>query len=183
MIGEIRDLETAEIAIQSSLTGHLVLSTLHTNDAPSAITRLLDLGVEHFLLSSTLNGILAQRLVRVICPNCKEPDPTASDHLELRNLCLENNITLYKGKGCEACAWTGYFGRTGIFEWLIVDEPLRQLIVRKADLGEIREAARRSGMRTLMESGIDKVRAGITTLNEIYRVHAGDIRCRHSTSN
>lgn len=170
MIGEIRDLETAEIAIQSSLTGHLVLSTLHTNDAPTAINRLLDLGVEHFLLSSTLNGILAQRLVRVICPHCRKPDTSDFDHLEFRNLCSENDITLYKGTGCEACASTGYLGRTGIFEWLVVDDLLHQLIIKKADINEIRDAARRSGMKTLLESGIDKVKAGITTLNEIYRV-------------
>jgi len=128
MIGEIRDLATAEIAIQSALTGHLVFSTLHTNDAPSAITRLLDMGVESFLLSSTVRGILAQRLVRIICSNCKEVDTSGADAAELRLLGLTQDTVLYRGRGCEACAYTGYYGRQGIFELLVVDEEIRKTL-------------------------------------------------------
>ncbi len=170
MIGEIRDLETAEIAIQSALTGHLVFSTLHTNDAPSAITRLLDMGVENFLLSSTIRGILAQRLVRVICMDCKERDPSTVDKEQLNILGIRGDSTLYRGKRCEKCAFTGYFGRSGIFELLLVDDDIRTLILRNADSNQIREAARRHGMKTLLEDGAEKVKAGITTLSEVLRV-------------
>jgi len=170
MIGEIRDLETAEIAIQSALTGHLVFSTLHTNDAPSAITRLLDMGVENFLLSSTIRGILAQRLVRVICPDCKERDPSTVDKEQLAMLGIRSDLTLYRGKGCEKCAFTGYFGRSGIFELLLVADDIRTLILRNADSNQIREAARRHGMKTLLEDGAEKVKAGMTTFNEVLRV-------------
>lgn len=170
MIGEIRDLETAEIAIQSALTGHLVFSTLHTNDAPSAITRLLDMGVENFLLSSTVRGILAQRLVRVICPVCKERDPSTFDKEELTILGMGSNATLYRGKRCENCTFTGYYGRTGIFELLSVDDDIRKLILRSADSNQIRESARMHGMKTLLEDGAEKVKAGITTLSEVLRV-------------
>ncbi|GAB4420312.1 MAG: type II secretion system ATPase GspE [Thermodesulfovibrionales bacterium] len=170
MIGEIRDLETAEIAIQSALTGHLVFSTLHTNDAPSSITRLLDMGVENFLLSSTIRGILAQRLVRVICSECREIDQSIADKEELGILGLNSNIALYRGKGCERCAFTGYYGRTGIFELLVVDDDIRRLILKNADSNQIREAARQQGMRTLLDNGAEKIKAGITTLSEVLRV-------------
>lgn len=170
MIGEVRDLETAEIAIQSALTGHLVFSTLHTNDAPSAITRLIDMGVENFLLSSTIRGILAQRLVRVICPDCKETDPSTVDKEQLAVLGIKSNSILYRGKRCEKCAFTGYHGRSGIFELLLVDEEIRKLILRNADSNQIREAARMHGMKTLLEDGAEKVREGITTLSEVLRV-------------
>jgi general secretion pathway protein E len=170
MIGEIRDLETAEIAIQSALTGHLVFSTLHTNDAPSAITRLLDMGVENFLLSSTVRGILAQRLVRVICPACREIDPSTIDKEELTILGIGSDATLYRGKRCEQCTFTGYYGRTGIFELLFIDDEIRKLILRNADSNQIREVARMHGMKTLLEDGAEKVKAGITTLSEILRV-------------
>jgi general secretion pathway protein E len=170
MIGEIRDLDTAEIAIQSALTGHLVFSTLHTNDAPSAITRLLDMGVENFLLSSTVRGILAQRLVRVICPDCKERDPSTVDKEQLTILGIRGDSTLYRGKRCEKCAFTGFFGRSGIFELLLVDDDIRTLILRNADSNQIREAARRHGMKTLLEDGAEKVKSGITTLSEVLRV-------------
>jgi general secretion pathway protein E len=150
MIGEIRDLETAEIAIQSALTGHLVFSTLHTNDAPSAITRLLDMGVENFLLSSTIRGILAQRLVR-----------------EIGN---SDSATLYRGRGCENCVFTGYYGRSGIFELLTVTDELRKLILKSADANQLRDMARREGMITLLEDGVEKIKAGITTLSEVFRV-------------
>jgi general secretion pathway protein E len=170
MIGEIRDLETAEMAIQSALTGHLVFSTLHTNDAPSAITRLLDMGVENFLLSSTIRGILAQRLVRIICPVCKETDVSVADREELKLLGIDSAAPLYRGKGCEACSFTGYYGRSGIFELLVVDEEIRKLILKSADAGQIRDTAKQYGMRTLLEDGAVKVKSGITTLNEILRV-------------
>ncbi len=170
MIGEIRDLETAEIAIQSALTGHLVFSTLHTNDAPSAITRLLDMGVENFLLSSTIRGILAQRLVRVICPSCKEVDPSAADKEELAILGIDSDAPLFRGRRCEKCAFTGYYGRSGIFELLVVDDDIRKLILRRADSNQIREMARRHGMKTLLEDGAKKVKMGITTLSEVLRV-------------
>jgi general secretion pathway protein E len=170
MIGEIRDRETAEIAIQSALTGHLVFSTLHTNDAPSAITRLLDMGVENFLLSSTVRGILAQRLVRVICPACKEIDPSTVDKEELTILGIGSDATLYRGKKCEKCTFTSYYGRTGIFELLFIDDDIRKLILRNADSNQIRKEARTHGMKTLLEDGVEKVKAGITTLSEILRV-------------
>ncbi|HEX8948241.1 MAG TPA: type II secretion system ATPase GspE [Dissulfurispiraceae bacterium] len=170
MIGEIRDLETAEIAIQSALTGHLVFSTLHTNDAPSAITRLIDMGVENFLLSSTMRGILAQRLVRVICPECKEEDTSAEGREGLRQIGLGNGYPLYRGAGCEKCAGTGYHGRVGIYELFPLDEDIRRLILKNADAGELREVARRNGMRTLLEDGVRKIKAGLTTLNELLRV-------------
>jgi general secretion pathway protein E len=170
MIGEIRDLETAEIAIQSALTGHLVFSTLHTNDAPSAITRLLDMGVEGFLLSSTIRGILAQRLVRVICPACKEEDTSSAGKDELALMGINNNITFYRGKGCEQCSQTGYYGRSGIYELLTVNDEIRSLIVKNSDSGKIRDAAKNNGMITLLEDGINKVRQGVTTLSEVLRV-------------
>ena len=170
MIGEIRDLETAAIAVQSALTGHLVFSTLHTNDAPSAVTRLIDLGVERFLLSSTVRGILAQRLVRVICPYCKERDDSAGEGERSVQLELGADAELYRGKGCEKCAFTGFRGRTGLFELLVVDEVIRRLILQNADASALRKAAREQGMRTILEDGIAKVKRGITTLGEIYRV-------------
>jgi general secretion pathway protein E len=166
MIGETRDLETAQIAIQAALTGHLVFSTLHTNDAPSAITRLLDMGVESFLLSSTVRGILAQRLVRSICPACKEPDTTV---VPVENDTL-NISGAYRGKGCENCGFTGYRGRLGIFELIVVGDELRSMILQKADSSQIREVARRNGMKTLLEDGIDKIKTGMTTLDELLRV-------------
>lgn len=170
MIGEIRDLETAEIAIQSALTGHVVFSTLHTNDAPSAITRLLDMGVENFLLSSTVRGILAQRLVRMICPECKEPDNSVGNREELSRVGINKDTVLYKGRGCEKCAQTGFYGREGIFELLVVDDDVRKLILKNADSNEIRDVGRQHGMKTLLEDGADKIMAGKTTLNEVLRV-------------
>jgi general secretion pathway protein E len=170
MIGEIRDLEAADIAIQAALTGHLVFSTLHTNDAPSAITRLLDIGVENFLLSSTMRGILAQRLVRVLCPNCREPDPEAMNREEFQSLGIDRRAVLYRGRGCEKCSQTGFFGRTGIFELLLVTDEIRQRIVKQEDANQIRSAAREQGMRTLLEDGIRKVVEGKTTLGEVLRV-------------
>jgi len=170
MIGEVRDLETADMAIQSALTGHLVFSTLHTNDAPSAITRLLDMGVENFLLSSTVRGILAQRLVRVICPSCKEVDPSIANKEELVKIGLSTDTTLYKGKGCEKCSHTGYYGRFGIFELLVVNDEIQRLILKSADANQLRQLARQNGMKTLLEDGISKIQAGVTTISEVLRV-------------
>lgn len=174
MIGEIRDLETAEIAIQAALTGHLVFSTLHTNDAPSAITRLLDMGIEGFLLSSTIRGILAQRLVRVICPECKVENGLSDQRQELAALGAREGTTLYTGRGCEACGHTGFRGRMGIFELLVVDNDMRRLILKNADASQIRETARKSGMKTLLEDGIRKIQTGTTTSSEVFRVTRED---------
>ncbi|MDA8215096.1 MAG: type II secretion system ATPase GspE [Nitrospiraceae bacterium] len=155
MVGEIRDRETAEIAIHAALTGHLVFSTLHTNDAPGAVTRLLDMGIEGFLVASSLVGVLAQRLVRVICPGCKEEGK--------------------EGEGCEKCRRTGYMGRTGVFELMVMNEEIRQLILDKASADIIRQKAISQGMLTLRECGWQKVREGITTVKEVLRVTKGDI--------
>ncbi len=170
MIGEIRDLETAEIAIQSSLTGHLVFSTLHTNDAPSAITRLIDMGVESFLLSSTIRGILAQRLVRVICPECKMKDPNDLGREDIELHWGIKDFELFKGRGCEHCAHTGFYGRMGIYELLIVDDSIRTLILKNSDANVIRAEARKRGMVTLLEEGLQKVIKGLTTYTEVLRV-------------
>jgi len=172
LVGEIRDVETAEIAIQSALTGHLVFSTLHTNDAASAVTRLVDMGIEPFLVASVVRAIVAQRLIRVVCPECKEgyvPDPEALRAEGLAMSQLEGK-TLYRGKGCPACSETGYRGRSGIYEFLLVSEGIRQLIMKKADSTTIGRKAIEEGMRTLREDGARKVIAGITTLEEVVRV-------------
>jgi general secretion pathway protein E len=172
LIGEIRDAETAEIAIQSALTGHLVLSTLHTNDSPSAITRLIDMGMEGFLLSSTIIGILAQRLVRVVCPHCKEPytpDPAILREMKAEDQDL-SGFNIVNVKGCENCSNTGYWGRAGIFEYLKVTDDIQRLILEKKDSNVIKETARREGMRTLREDGWLKVKQGVTTIHEVLRV-------------
>jgi general secretion pathway protein E len=172
LIGEIRDAETAEIAIQSALTGHLVLSTLHTNDAPSAITRLIDMGMEDYLLSSTIIGILAQRLVRVACPYCQEP--YSPDPAILREMKVDTgnlaDLNVIEVKGCENCSNTGYWGRAGIFEFLHITDDIQRLILEKRDSNIIKEAARKNGMRTLREDGWLKVKKGMTTISEVIRV-------------
>ncbi|MBF0511285.1 MAG: Flp pilus assembly complex ATPase component TadA [Candidatus Omnitrophica bacterium] len=168
MVGEIRDKETAEIAIQASLTGHLVLSTLHTNDAPSALTRLIDMGIEPFLVASSVVGILAQRLVRTICTRCKEA--YVPDNVILRSLGLPEGEKFYKGRGCQQCKNTGYTGRVGIFELLSINEEIKKLVNKKASADEIAAIGKREGMRTLKEGGIEKARMGLTTLEEIVRV-------------
>jgi general secretion pathway protein E len=172
LIGEIRDAETAEIAIHSALTGHLVLSTLHTNDAPSAITRLIDMGMEDFLLSSTIIGILAQRLVRVACPYCQvpaTPDPAIQRELKLDGS-KRTDVHIIEVKGCERCSYTGYWGRSGIFEFLEVNDTIQRLILEKKESHLIKEVARKSGMRTLREDGWMKVKQGVTTIPEVLRV-------------
>jgi type II secretion system protein E len=169
MVGEIRDIETAEIAIHSALTGHLVFSTLHTNDASGAVTRLLDMGIEGFLVSSSLIGVLAQRLVRVICNACKEPLSPPQEIIDKMGL-NEAGITVYHGAGCERCRGTGYRGRTGIFELMTVDGEIRQLILERVSAGIIRKKSVTKGMEVLRESGLQKVRQGVTTIEEVMRV-------------
>ncbi len=172
LIGEIRDAETAEIAIHSALTGHLVLTTLHTNDAPSAITRLIDMGTEDYLLSSTVIGILAQRLVRVACPFCREPyspSPAVLKEMKLNSSDLAG-LKISEVKGCEKCSNTGYWGRTGIYEFLKMTDDVQKLILGKKDSNIIKEAARKNGLRTLREDGWLKVKQGITTISEVLRV-------------
>jgi general secretion pathway protein E len=172
MVGEIRDTETAEYAVQAALTGHLVLSTLHTNDAPSSITRLLDLKVPGFLISSTVLGILAQRLVRVICKHCAEEyAPTHEESLALGvPFDALSQRTLRRGRGCLQCRQTGYSGRDGIFEILPVTDAIRRLISEQADSSRLFDAGREAGMRTLHEAAIDKVLGGVTTVSEMVRV-------------
>ncbi len=176
MIGEIRDLETARIATEAALTGHLVFSTLHTNDAPSAITRLIDIGIKPFLVASAVRGIMAQRLVRMICPACKEEHKPTVTELRLLGQTAEQveHIKFYSGRGCAKCALTGYSGRRGIFEILEVNEEIQRMIFDKVGSSELRERAREFGMRTLREDGMRKVVAGITTLDEVVRVTMGD---------
>ncbi|MFO0938719.1 MAG: GspE/PulE family protein [Gemmataceae bacterium] len=177
LIGEMRDLETCEAAIQASLTGHMVFSTLHTNDAPSAFTRLIDMGVEPFLVSSTVEGIMAQRLVRTLCPDCKEPmtpSEIPNDYpKQLPDFVV--NPGFYKGAGCRACRNSGYRGRTGIHELMINTDTLRDLVVQRVNASVIRMEALKAGMRTLRQDGFIKVGMGKTTLDEVNRTTAGDI--------
>jgi type II secretory ATPase GspE/PulE/Tfp pilus assembly ATPase PilB-like protein len=169
MVGEIRDVETAHTAIHASLTGHLVFSTMHTNDAPSATERLIDLEVEHFLLADILVGVLAQRLVRRICPKCKEKRELTTDEIErLASFTAGDQVpTLWRGKGCRDCHMTGYKGRIAIYELLVVDPELIRLIARRATLLEIREAAAKAGMKTMYDDGIKKALEGLTTIEEV----------------
>jgi len=175
MIGEMRDLETAKIAVQSALTGHLVLSTLHTNDAAGGITRLLDMGVEEYLLTSTVNGILAQRLVRKLCPECKEgyePPAAVVEDLKLNRFKPVGEIVLFKPVGCPSCGGLGYRGRMAIIEFLQMTDPIRKLIMAHEDAGVIQKLAMEEGMTTMYEDGLVKVLQGITTLEEVMRVTA-----------
>jgi general secretion pathway protein E len=175
MVGEIRDLETAEIAIQASLTGHLVFSTLHTNDAPSAITRLQDMGAEPYLVSSVLIAVLAQRLVRRVCQSCREPQEVpAADLLALGVPPEERGVPLYHGAGCADCRGTGYRGRSGIYELFLVDDDVRSLILRKAPSGAVRRHAVERGMLTLRQDGWLRARDGLTTVDEVLRVTQED---------
>ena len=171
MVGEIRDLETAEIAVQSSLTGHLVFSTLHTNDAVSAVIRMIDLGVERFLIVSSLRAILAQRLVRCICPHCRMERGLASQKGFL--LPGGEDFPLYEGQGCSQCSQTGYAGRVGLFELLVMNEALSRGVSQGLDLIDLRRLAEKEGFRTLFQDGMDKARQGITTFSEVIRVSRG----------
>ncbi len=177
LIGEMRDHETAEIAIQASLTGHLVFSTLHTNDAAGAITRLIDMGVEPYLVSSSVEGIMAQRLVRTICPHCRESYRPTEEMLREIGLAMDSipDQKLFRGAGCDQCFQSGYMGRSGIFEVLLVDDKIRRMILDRTNTGVIKKAALKKGMRTLRMDGALKVQEGITTIEEVIRVTQEDI--------
>ena len=172
LVGEIRDRETADIAVQSALTGHLVFSTLHTNDSASAITRLVDIGVEPFLISSSVIGIVAQRLVRVLCPHCREP--YTPNEMALNSIGITTDqikeYTLYKAAGCTRCFNTGYTGRIGIFEIMDMTDSLKHLILKNFDSNRIKQEASKLGMTTLRQDGIQKVLQGVTTIEEVFRV-------------
>ena len=170
MVGEIRDSETAQIAIQAALTGHLVLSTLHTNDAPSAVTRLRDMGAEPFLIASALEGIIAQRLVRKICPYCKEPYKPSKEELQKFSLNPEGDYIFYKGKGCKHCLGTGYKGRTAIFEILVIDEEMKRFIMKTQDANELKAFALKKGFKPIIQDGLEKILKGITTSEEVLSV-------------
>jgi type IV pilus assembly protein PilB len=172
LVGEIRDGETADIAIQAALTGHLVFSTLHTNDAPSAITRLIDMGVKPFLVASAVMAILGQRLIRILCPECKEPyEPT---DVELRSVGLTRarleGVNLYRGIGCPACNNQGYKGRKGIYELMEMSPDLREMSFQRKPTNQIRAKARAEGMVTLLEDGVRKVLSGTTTIPEVLTI-------------
>jgi type II secretory ATPase GspE/PulE/Tfp pilus assembly ATPase PilB-like protein len=170
LIGEIRDQETAQIAVQASLTGHLVFSTLHTNDAPGALTRLVDMGVEPYLVASSLEAVLAQRLVRVLCPKCKTEDKSPAAAAFKTQVGIPLNTPIYAAVGCRECRQTGYYGRQAVFEWMDTSQDIRQMILKNASGDQLREAARKNGMRTLAEDGWRIVRMGITTAEEVLRV-------------
>jgi type IV pilus assembly protein PilB len=178
MVGEMRDEETATIAMEAALTGHLVLSTLHTNDAPAAPTRLMDMGVEPFLIASSIIGVLAQRLCRVTCPNCKQPYDVQKQDIVRYGFALpyglendgKDTVTLYRGVGCDKCKKTGYKGRTGIHELMIVTDELRDMIMKESPGHILRKEAEKNGMRSLQDDALAKVLLGVTTLDEVVRV-------------
>ncbi len=170
LVGEIRDTETAEIAVHAALTGHLVLSTLHTNDAPTAITRLVDMGIEPYLIASSLEGVIAQRLVRRICLHCRESYRPAPEELKTLGLPEDAQIDLFRGKGCEECLGTGYKGRIGVFEVLELDEKLKNLILATPNAAEIRKEALKENFKTLRQDALEKVLAGLTTSSELLAV-------------
>ena len=170
MVGEMRDLETVEIGIRAALTGHLVFSTLHTNDAPGAIARMVDMGAEDYLLASTILGVLAQRLVRIICPECKERQSVEDSFLEEIGIPPDDRTEVFEGKGCKECGQTGYQGRLGIFELMLMDEEVRRLILANSDATQLRKAAIQGGMISLRADGLEKVKQGITTISEVLRV-------------
>jgi type II secretory ATPase GspE/PulE/Tfp pilus assembly ATPase PilB-like protein len=170
MVGEIRDLETAEMAVQAALTGHLVLSTLHTNDAPSSITRLINIGVEPYLISASVNAILAQRLVRKICPHCREPFIPTDENRQFLTAQGFSAEEMWKGKGCDRCRKTGYTGRLGIYELLVMNDKLRDVCTGNPDVTALRRMCREMGLVTLRQDGFMKVRKGLTTIDEVLRV-------------
>lgn len=171
MVGEVRDLETAQICVQAALTGHLVLSTLHTNDAVAAITRLVDIGIEPYLIVPSLILIVAQRLIRKLCPDCKEAYEPTREMVE--NIKIKQGL-LYRAKGCEKCKQTGYYGRTGLYEVLPISESVKELITRGAGAKEFGKAACDLGMKTLWECGLEKVEEGVTSLEEVMGVTLTD---------
>jgi type II secretory ATPase GspE/PulE/Tfp pilus assembly ATPase PilB-like protein len=171
MVGEMRDLETADVAVRAALTGHLVFSTLHTNDASSSIIRLIDMGIAPYLVTSSVCCVLAQRLVRTICEKCKEPYVPTQELLDssgMKNSPQE--ITLFRGKGCEECGQTGFRGRTGLFELMVVDKELRQLVHEGKSGDVVRACAQKAGMKSLWDDGLEKVLQGRTTIEELKRV-------------
>jgi general secretion pathway protein E/type IV pilus assembly protein PilB len=172
MVGEIRDLETAEIAINASLTGHMVFSTLHTNDAPSSVSRLIDMGVKPFLVSASLRAALAQRLVRSICQNCKEPYTPSANELSILGVSEEqaSSATFMHGAGCDRCGDSGFRGRKGVFEIFVVNQEIEEMIYHNVSIVELRKKSREMGMRTMREDGFRKVLAGVTTLDEVLMV-------------
>ena len=178
MVGEVRDLDTAEIAIRTALTGHLVFSTLHTNDAASGITRLIDMGVEPYLVASSVEAFVAQRLVRLICPQCKEEDskvPEAVRQEMARSLNIPGpQVKVYQGKGCDMCNKTGYYGRTAIYEILKMDESIRAMLTNKLSTEHVKHAAMKNGMATLRQNGWQCVAAGVTTVSEILYITSKD---------
>jgi general secretion pathway protein E/type IV pilus assembly protein PilB len=171
----MRDLETAESAIQASLTGHLVFSTLHTNDSPSAFTRLIDMGIEPFLVGSTVEGVMAQRLVRTICPQCKVDYEVPAEDVPADFPKDGSRVKLWKGTGCRACRQTGFRGRTGIYELMVTGDTIREMCVQRVNATVIRNEAIKEGMITLRQDGWRKVQNGTTTIDEVARVTAGDI--------
>jgi len=168
MVGEIRDKETAQIAIESALTGHLVLSTLHTNDAPTAVSRLTEMGIEPFLTASALDCVVSQRLARLLCSQCKEPTTIRAD--ALRNFGIENDVEAYGPKGCKRCGFSGYKGRVGLYEAMTLSKEIRELVIERGSADRIRALAMEQGMRTLQEDGVDKFRMGITSIQEVARI-------------
>ncbi|MFH1390166.1 MAG: ATPase, T2SS/T4P/T4SS family, partial [Candidatus Margulisiibacteriota bacterium] len=170
LVGEIRDLDTAKIAIQAALTGHLVFSTLHTNDAAGALNRLTDMGIEPFLVSSAVAGVIAQRLVRLICVHCKTPFVPAPEVIQKLGLKADSDLSFYHGKGCKSCHTTGYEGRFGIYEILTMNDKIKDLVIAKAATHEMKKAAIEGGMRTLRDDGMEKAIAGKTTVDEVLRV-------------
>jgi type II secretory ATPase GspE/PulE/Tfp pilus assembly ATPase PilB-like protein len=174
LIGEIRDQETAQIAVQASLTGHMVFSTLHTNDAPGALTRLVDMGVEPYLVASSLEAVLAQRLVRVLCPDCKALDTSARTEALRERVAALREAPIYRAAGCKACRMTGYTGRQALFELMAMSSTIRTVLLRGGSSLEVKEAARAEGMRTLIEDGWRLVARGITTPSEVLRVSKED---------
>jgi type IV pilus assembly protein PilB len=178
LVGEIRDKETAEIAVQASLTGHLVFSTLHTNDAPSAITRLGDIGVPPFLIASSVIAIMAQRLVRLVCPKCKESYSPPPSELKAAGFTPEQlkSAQFARGQGCNYCHHTGYRGRKGIFEMMAMNSAIREMTFNREPTQQIRRRARQTGMRTLLEDGLNKALRGLTTLDEVLSI------CHHEAS-
>jgi type IV pilus assembly protein PilB len=176
MVGEIRDFETAEIGVKAALTGHLVLSTLHTNDAPSTINRLLNMGVEPFLVASSINLIMAQRLVRVVCPQCKEETPVAPEALVEIGIPADmvDNVRCFHGIGCSLCGGTGYKGRIALYEVMPMGDGIREAVLSGASSADIKRAAVESGMNTLRMSGITKIAEGLTTVEEVLRITMSD---------
>lgn len=175
LVGEIRDVETAEISVNAALTGHLLLSTFHANDAATVVPRLLDMEVEPFLLSSTLELVISQRLVRKICENCRvsyemSRSEFKKKHPNASKIIKDDDVTLYKGKGCETCNNTGYSGRTAVFEFINVDKKMKDLILENPSAQEIWKLAKKNGSTSLYEDGLDKVRRGLTTISEVNRV-------------